>query len=101
MSETRVHNHGVEDGAGLACRETIIGDCMRAELAALRKDRQRLDTLSVMLTGSKWADVLPEILRPRDGDDYVSKYVGDTDATGTRWTLRAAIDAYTNTEEET
>ena len=29
MSERRVHNHGPEEGEGLACRESLIGDCLR------------------------------------------------------------------------
>lgn len=30
------HNHGSEDGPGLACRETVIGDCLRLEFERLR-----------------------------------------------------------------
>lgn len=28
-----VHNHGPEDGPSVACRETLIGDCMREQIA--------------------------------------------------------------------
>lgn len=28
-----VHDHGVESGPGLACRETLIGECVRVALA--------------------------------------------------------------------
>ena len=36
--ELRVHNHGPEDGPGLACRESLIGDCLRAELSRLARE---------------------------------------------------------------
>jgi len=39
MSKHMVHNHGPEDGPGLACPERLIGDC---ELARLRAENQRL-----------------------------------------------------------
>lgn len=33
--QKHVHNHGPEEGPGLACRESLIGQCMRDEFEAL------------------------------------------------------------------
>ena len=31
MSKHSVHNHGPEEGPGLSCPESLIGDCIRNE----------------------------------------------------------------------
>jgi len=36
--ERPVHNHDPEQGPGLACRESLIGDCIRAEYAHLTRE---------------------------------------------------------------
>lgn len=46
MSKHMVHNHGPEEGPGMACPERLIGDC---ELARLRAENQRLREASSAL----------------------------------------------------
>lgn len=37
-----VHNHGPEEGPGLACRESLIGDCLRDRLERAERECARL-----------------------------------------------------------
>jgi hypothetical protein len=35
-----VHHHGAEEGPGLSCLTSLIGDCIRLELEQLREERR-------------------------------------------------------------
>ena len=55
MSRYSVHNHGPEDGPGLACQEMLIGAC---ELARLKAQQERLRDALLR------ANMALELLRP-------------------------------------
>lgn len=40
-----VHNHGPEEGLGLACRETLIGECLRAGTPSPREEPPAFDEI--------------------------------------------------------
>lgn len=40
MSEPRIHNHGLEEGPGSSCHESLAGDCVQDEWETLRKKAQ-------------------------------------------------------------
>ena len=61
-----VHNHGTEQGKGLACSESLIGDCLIKEggetIEGLRAERYRLlETIA-----ARYVDVID----PDTGEHY-------------------------------
>ena len=87
-----VHNHGTEQGAGLACPESLIGECLITEggemIEALREECGRLER---------------EVAELRNWQQEVAQGLGCCETpgqeTGGRWMIADAIQARLHAEE--
>jgi hypothetical protein len=58
-----VHNHGTEQGLGLACPESLIGDCIREQTSAMLIE----DGFTILSLRTK-LDAIIEVFEPRHLD---------------------------------